>query len=197
VLFAVAATVAAPGAFAHPVIDGVEGFPALMLHPFVVPEQFMCLAGACLVAGRLVPGSFLRALLAAASGMLAGKAAQLAIPAVAMFWYAPMLLTAIAGLAVASLSRIAFLPGLLLVFLLMSAFGVAILPETPAPWGLYEALAASALSVLLSLLVAGLPLAAIASPLGTIAVRIAGAWLAAISLMYLALAWRLVNGMPG
>jgi hypothetical protein len=184
-------------AFAHPVIEGMVGFPALMLHPFVVPEQFMCLAGACLVAGRVVPGNFLRILAAALSGILAGKAAQLALPAITTFWYAPMILTAVAGLVVASFSRIPVVPGLLLVFLLMAAFGVAVLPESPPPWGLYEALAASALSALLVLLVAGLPLSAIASPLGSIAVRMAGAWLCAISLMYLALAWRIVRGALG
>lgn len=184
-------------ALAHPVIEGMAGFPALMLHPFVVPEQFMCLAGACLVAGRLLPGNFLRTMAAALSGILAGKAAQLALPAITTFWYAPMILTAIAGLSVASFSRIPILPGLLLVFLLMAAFGVAVLPESPPPWGLYEALAASALSALLVLLVAGLPLSAIASPLGSIAVRVAGAWLSAISLMYLALAWRMIRGALG
>jgi hypothetical protein len=184
-------------ALAHPVIEGIAGFPALMLHPFVIPEQFMCLAGACLVAGRLLPGNFLRTLAAALSGILAGKAAQLALPAITTFWYAPMILTAIAGLVVASFSRISVLPGLFLVFLLMAAFGVAVLPESPPPWGLYEALAASALSALLVLCVAGLPLSAIFSFAGKVAVRIAGAWLAAISLMYVALAWRLLNGGPG
>lgn len=93
-------------------------------------------AGAELVMGQ---ERFVRALLAMLAGCLLGKAAHVAMPALPIYWYLPMVFTLAAGLVTLVWRKIAWLPALLLIFLLMAAYSVAILPEKPTPDGLLRA----------------------------------------------------------
>ncbi len=197
-LFAVvfwAATLAPHPLLAHEVIPGITGFPALMLHPFLVMEQLLCLVAAVLVVGRLGAENFLRAFFAMLSAVLLFKGVHIAVLQLGAWWYLPVIITFVAGLTVMAFRRIALLSGLLLIFLLMGAYSVAILPEEATPQGLYAALAAALASAALLFIFPGLLLNRVESFWGGILLRIAGAWIAAISMMYLALAFRMASGI--
>jgi hypothetical protein len=128
---------------------------------------------------------------------MAGKAAHLAIPWLSMYWFMPMVFTLAAGLTIAIFRRVAVLPGLAIIFLLMFAYSVAIVPEEATASGLYQALSAAMLTAGLVFVTASLPLTFVATEWGSIAIRIAGAWVAAVSLLYVALSWRLIAGTIG
>ncbi len=165
-----------------------------MLHPFLVMEQLLCLVAAVLIVGRMGSHNFLRAFLAMLAGTLIAKAAHIAVPQIAAFWYLPVVFTFVAGIALLSFEKIALLPGMAMIFLLMAAYGVAIIPDEPTPSGLYAALAAALLSAAILFIFPGLQLNRVKSFWGGVLLRVAGAWLAAVSLMYLALAFRIAQG---
>ncbi|MFZ1813878.1 MAG: HupE/UreJ family protein [Rhizobiaceae bacterium] len=176
-------------AMAHELVPGVSGFAGQMLHPILITEQLILLGAMALVAGRM-KGMFVQAALAFVAGIAVGKAAHLAIPWLPLFWYVPLALVLLAGLAVASLPGISVRLGAGLIFLLAGALSIDIIPDQPEPASLGVAVAATLASGLLFLLLVGLPLQKVESRWGKVVIRVAGAWLAAIALLNLALVWK-------
>jgi len=172
----------------------VTGFPALMLHPFVVPEQMLLVAGAALVAGRMETKALATAPFAFVAGMAAGKVGHLAMPALAVFWQAPLVAACLAGLMVAAFGSIRSWVGADAIFLLAFVLSVGLVPETPGVLPLVEAVVATALTGLAILVGIGLPLSRVRSGWGRVLVRVAGAWLAAVALLNLVLAWYAISG---
>ncbi|GIL01082.1 MAG: hypothetical protein BroJett030_09810 [Alphaproteobacteria bacterium] len=185
--------VAAVPAAAHEAIPGVTGFAALMLHPLVIAEQLLLVLAAALVAGRMPAAAFASAAFAFIAGLMAGKGAHLAVAWLSAYWYAPLVAALIAGLAVAGLRAIAPLFGVAMVFALAFVLSVGIVPDEPTGAGLVKAVAAAGLTGLAILLVVGLPLTRVRGFRGSVAVRVAGAWIGAIALINLALAYAAIG----
>lgn len=182
-------------ALAHEVVPGVTGFAGLMLHPILLPEQAMCLAGFLLVTGRMAREDFLVAFTAMLAGLAIGKALNIAAPGLSTFWYMPAVLALIAGLSVATFARIRAVLGVFLVFLLSFFLSVAIVPETPTMNGVYTAVFAAMATSTIAMLLVGYPLTYVKSRWGGILIRVGGAWLAAIAALFLAFAIRMImNG---
>jgi hypothetical protein len=176
-------------ALAHAAIPGVTGFPALMLHPLVVPEQALLLIAGALVAGRMPTTAFASAVFAFIAGLLAGKGAHLMIAWLSMFWYAPLVLALLAGIAVAAFGRIAPLTGVASIFALSFVFSVGIVPDEPTLTGLLKAVGAAGVTGIVLFGLAGLPLTRVTSHWGGVLIRVGGAWISAIALINLALAF--------
>ncbi|MEC9343438.1 MAG: hypothetical protein VYD64_06300 [Pseudomonadota bacterium] len=172
---------------AHEVF-GLTGLPALLLHPLVVPEHAFVLVAVVLVASRMARDGFLSTALSLVAGMLGGKAAHLAMPWLSVFWYAPLVAALAGGLAVTAFGRIGARAGAVLVFTLGFVLSVGLLPEEPTQKALAMTVLAAILTALSCLFALGLPLSRVKGPVGGVLVRVAGAWLAAIAMLNLALA---------
>ncbi|MCB2080783.1 MAG: hypothetical protein KDE55_24175 [Novosphingobium sp.] len=171
----------------------VTGFPALMLHPLLTPDQALLLAGIVLVAGATARNALPSVALALVAGMLAGKAGHLIAAFLSAFWYAPLFAAFAAGLAVAGFGRIGARAGAIAIFVLGFVLAAGIIPEEPTLRGLGLAVGAAIATGLVCLALIGLPLTVVAGYLRGIPIRIAGAWLAAIALINLALAIRILS----
>lgn len=159
-----------------------------MLHPLVVPEQMLLFAVSVLIAGRMPAGAFASTVLAFIAGMMAGKASHLAIAWLSMFWYAPLAAALLGGLAVAAFGRFSALAGAGWLFALAFVLSVGIVPEEPTQMGIVRAVAAAALTGVILLAAIGLPLTRLNVRWGGVLVRVAGAWIAAVAMLNLALA---------
>lgn len=193
-VFAAALLGCAAPSFAHELIPGVTGFPGEMLHPLLVAEFAASYIACALLAGSAARERFLMIVTAFVAGMIAGKSLFLLMPAVGKLWFAPMVCTLLAGLAVAALRPVSFLLALGLVFALAFFVSAGIVQEQPGMAGLARSVAAFTLTGTLVLVVLGYPLTLVKSRWGGILVRVAGAWMAAISMMYLAFAWQVISG---
>ncbi|MCG6857970.1 MAG: hypothetical protein LJE67_07880 [Salaquimonas sp.] len=167
----------------------VTGFPALMLHALLTPEQVFLLAAIVLIAGRMERRAFASAALALGAGMMAGKGAHLAVASLSAYWYAPLVAALAGGLTVAAFGRIRADYGIALVFILSFVLSVGIVPAQPTETGLILAVAAAILAGLICLVVIGMPLTFVKTRWGGVLIRVVGAWLAAIALLNLALAF--------
>lgn len=165
----------------------VTGFPALMLHPLMTPDQALVLAGVVLTTGAMARAAFPSAALAFVSGVLGGKTVHLMAPFLSMFWYASLVAALAAGLAVAICGRIGARTGAGAIFMLGFVLAVGLIPEEPTMRGLGLALGATIATGLSCLLLIALPLTFVAGRLGGVPIRVAGAWLAAIAILNLAL----------
>ena len=192
---ALAALVLMPAAAnGHEAIPGVTGFASQLLHPLVDTEQLFLLVSAAMIAGRMARGSIWSAMFALVAGMLAGKGLHMLVPWLPLVWYAPLLLLAISGLVLAGFSRIAAIPGLGLIAASGAVIAIAIVPDEPTGMSLASALTGTLVSGTVLLLVGGYALQQVQSRWGGIALRIAGAWLAAIAMLNLALVWKTLAG---
>lgn len=177
-------------AFAHEALPGVEGFAALVLHPLLVPEQAMCLLVAALIAGRLGSQRLLQSLGAVMFGMLAGKATEILVPQIAVWWRAPMILACAAAAGAASFPRLPSVAGLVATFALGFAAAAGIVAETPGPEGTAQSVAAALLLASALIALVGLPVMWLEAKSAGIGPQIAGAWLFAITAMNIALGFR-------
>jgi hypothetical protein len=179
--------VGATPAMAHEAPFGIGGFPGLMLHVLSSAELLLLYAAAALVAGRAGAGNVWRLALAFAAGILAGKGAHVLLPELQRFWHAPYLAALVCGLAVAGFGRLPIVAGLALVFVPAFVIGVGIVPHEAGDAGLATmTLAAMGAGFVLIALISW-PLSRAQGRVGSIAARIAGAWLSAIALLNLAL----------
>ncbi|MCB1464351.1 MAG: hypothetical protein KDJ90_18480 [Nitratireductor sp.] len=167
----------------------VTGFAGSMLHPLVTLEQAFLLLACVLIAGRMERRALPSAALALAAGLMAGKGAHLAVASLSAYWYAQLAAALVGGLAVAAFGRIRAGFGIALIFALCFVLSVGIVPEQPTELGLVLAVAATIASGLIMLALAGLTLTFVRSGWGGVLIRIAGAWLAAVALVNLALAF--------
>ncbi len=176
----------APAA-AHDMIPGVSGFPARVLHPFIIIEHFLCLMIAGLIAGAYAGRPVWRSILVLIGGLTVGFAAQAVIPIIEILWMLPLVAAVVAGLLVLAAPRLPFLAWAGVIFALGFAVGLETDPE--------GVLMIDAARTLGGLVVAGsLLLALVAVPLSRSGlawvktmVRILGSWITAIATMVLAL----------
>jgi hypothetical protein len=181
-------------ALAHEVIPGVTGFPGLMLHPFVIPEQMLSLAAAGVLAGRVARVGLPVLIAALIAGMIAGKAVHLAFPLASAYWFLPALAVLVAGALTAAGTLVPRLPGLLAIILIGGVVSIAILPEEPNRLGLLRSLLATIVTGSIVVAALACPLRRVSGGWAAIGVRAAGAWLGAAAVMQLALSWRLFAG---
>lgn len=180
----------APPAAAHEVLPGVDGFAGELLHSLAAPELLLCIVAAGIVAGRLGWRDLPWSLGVLAGAMLAGKAAQILAPQIAMFWRAPAIVTLAAGVAIAAFPAMPRSAGLALAALLGFVVAVGVPAEEPGPAGVVRALsAAMTVSALLAAAIAA-PVSIVERRFGGVGPQIAGAWIAAIAAMNLALSFR-------
>ena len=176
---------------AHPMIPGITGYPALMLHPLLLIHQALALAAAALLFGQSPGLSRWRTLVAFAACLALGSLVQGTIPNLfKYYWIAATALTASAA-AMAALffpvpPRLA-LPAIAVLGLLI---GLDTHSEAPGRWSQAMSVSAAIVTGSILLLLAGfigsyhLP-----RPLRLLA-RIMAAWIAAATIMILAFAFR-------
>ena len=172
---------------AHPMIPGVTGYPALMLHPLLLIHHALALATAALLIGQSPPLSRWRTLIAFAACLALGALVQGAIPNLfKYYWIAATALTALAALFFPVPPRLA-LPAIAVLGLLV---GLDTHGEAPGPWSRAMSASAAIVTGSILLLLAGfigsyhLP-----RPLRLLA-RIMAAWIAAATIIILAFAFR-------
>jgi urease accessory protein len=183
---ALAATLALlpDAALAHAPIPGVGAFWNGVLHPLLVPVHLLALVGAGIVLGQNAP-----------------RASRPALPLFAACLAAALVAAGPAGTPPAALLAVALAAGLLvaagrglpaLVVAVAAAAGVAVgLDSAPLEAASGEARLAAAgtfAGALIVVILSGGIAAATAAPWQRIAVRTLGSWIAAVSLIALALA---------
>lgn len=193
-IFLTALLSGAVSACAHELIPGVTGFPGEMLHPLLVPEFAASFIACALLAGSAARERFVFLAAIFIAGMVAGKGLLLIAPVVLQLWYAPAICILLAGLTVAALRPVPLVLAIVLILALSFFVSVGLLPEGPGLAGLARSVAAYALTGMILLIALGYPLTLVKSQWGGILVRVAGAWLAAVSILYLAYAWRIASG---
>ena len=165
-----------------------------MLHPLLVPEFAASFIACALLAGIAAKERFLLLAVIFIAGMVAGKGLLLISPVLLQLWYAPAICILLAGLTVAVLRPVPLVLAMVLIFALSFFVSVGLLQEEPGFAGLARSVLACLLTGLVLLIALGYPLTLVKSQWGGILVRVAGAWLAAVSILYLAYAWRIAGG---
>jgi hydrogenase/urease accessory protein HupE len=193
-VFFAALLFSATAAKAHELVPGVTGFPGEMLHPLLIPEFAASFIACTLLAGSAAKERFLILVAVFVAGMVAGKGLLMIAPVLRQFWYAPAIFTLLAGLTVAALRPVPFVAALILILALAFFVSVGLLPEQPGMAGMVRSVTAYSLTGTILLGALGYPLIFVNSQWGGILVRVAGAWLAAVSMLYLAYAWRITSG---
>lgn len=187
-----------PGpADAHEIVPGVGGFAGLMLHPLLLPEQAFCLFASVLLASRVDSREIVWCIGALAAGMLFGRVVILLLPGLRQIWYLPMVAAILAGMTVATFGALPRTVALTGIFLLAATGAIGILPETGGRGALRDAVVAAVLTNGLALLVLALPLTFATGHWAMLAIRAMGAWLAALALLFLAFAWRIILAAGG
>ncbi len=171
---------------AHQVIPGVTGFPALLLHPLVIPDFLLCLFAAALVVARTASIPSLAWIAAFCISIPIGSLAQDAVLSVPNTELLPLSLAGLMALIVAVSPEIDMSQGILAILLLGFAVGLGIFPEGSSRWDLYQAVIAAMLSGAIIIFAVGWPLSKLRSHWGKVLIRVAGAWIAAIAMMVLA-----------
>jgi hypothetical protein len=185
-----AATVlSAVHAVAHPVVPGITGFPALMLHPLLITHQALALIAAMLLIGRSPALSRWRAIVGFAAAVGLAHGAQGFLPGLfTYYWIAASALIAAAAAMAAAFDPIPARLALPAIIILGSVIGLDTDADTPGLWPRLEAVAAAIFTGTLLLLLAGfIGSYSLPSPIRLMA-RILAAWIAAATMMILAFA---------
>jgi hypothetical protein len=176
---------------AHPMIPGVTGYPALMLHSLLLIHHALAMATAALLIGQSPGLSRWRTLIAFAACLALGALVQGAIPNLfKYYWIAATALTASAA-AMAALffpvpPRLA-LPAIAVLGILI---GLDTHGEAPGLWSQAMSVSAAIVTASILLLLAGfIGFYHLPRPLRLLA-RIMAAWIAAATIMILAFAFR-------
>ncbi|MGF1620176.1 MAG: HupE/UreJ family protein [Rhodomicrobiaceae bacterium] len=176
---------------AHEFIPGVTGFPALMLHPVFLTHQLACIVLAGLAAGRTQSVAAWGFLPAFAVGLVAGQWLSSAAPSLFWyFWHMTLVVILAASATVAAFGRLPALVSIPIVALLGAVIGLDTQGEGPAFSDMAQAAAATFLTGALIILAIG---SLVSRPLpqwADVLVRVVAAWIAASSLMALALLMR-------
>jgi urease accessory protein len=177
-------------ASAHTAIGGVTGFPGGILHPLLVPTHVMAIAVlAFLAARRAVPER--RALISIFAAGLAGGIALVALAFATDYSDSILLAATLTGALVAALN----IP---LRFLVVAALAVVIalglqfdsVPSTISVGETLLALLGAAIAALAEFILAMALIARAERPWQRIGLRIVSSWIAAVSLLMLALTFR-------
>jgi hypothetical protein len=178
-------------AHAHEFIPGVTGFPAQMLHPVFLTHQLLCIVLAGLVAGRTQSAAIWRFLLAFGFGLVAGQWLPSAAPSLFWyFWHMTLIVILAASAMVAAFGRLPALVSIPMVALLGAVIGLDTQGEGPALSDMAQAAAATFLTGALVILAIGWGVSRPLPQWADVLVRVVAAWIAASSLMALALLMR-------
>lgn len=181
---------AASPATAHVLIPGLTGFPSLALHPFASVETLLVIVslGLAVAAADRVP---LRdASSAAAMAAMSGAILQPYVLAWPGLWRLPLLVALGLGCLAAAGALRPRAVALVAVLLAAGTIGLGVPPERAGMLGTLEAGAGAAAACCVAIVVAWLARNAAGSPLGRIAIRVAGAWIIAIVALGLAVTFR-------
>jgi len=176
---------------AHEILPGVGGFPSMVLHPILTLDLLLCLLAMGLLTSGQIGLSLLFGLLAATAGICIGHLIKGWILQLYGVWRLPLISAGLAGLLVAAVGtsvRPAW--SLLAAWLLGMVVGIGTQADRPGAIGILEALGGGAVAAALVMLVIRLPVAYLKHPPAQVMARVLGAWIAAISLMVLALSFR-------
>lgn len=176
---------------AHEIIPGVTGFPALMLHPFFLTQQLLGIVIAGFVAGRTRPFAVWPFVLMFGASLVAVQLVFYASPTVILYlWLAAHLVIFAAAGAVAAFGQLAPVAAIPLFVLLAAAIGLDIQPEGPALLDTAQATAATFLTGTILIIAISWVASRTLPQWGEILIRIVAAWIAASSLMMLALLFK-------
>lgn len=176
---------------AHEFIPGVTGFPAQMLHPVFLTHHLLCIVLAGLVAGRTQSAAIWRFLPAFGIGLVAGQWLAAAAPSLFWyFWHTTLIVILAASAMVAAFGRLPALVSIPMVALLGAVIGLDTPGEGPALSDMAQAAAATFLTGALIILAIGWAVSRPMPQWGEVLVRVVAAWIAASSLMALALLMR-------
>lgn len=183
-----ALVIAAP-ASAHPLVRGVTGFPALMLHPILLTHQLLCLIAGCLLIGRTRPVRIWQAVYVFGLALVAAQVVRAQAPSVLLhYWIASLVALIASGIAAAAFARVPAMVGVPLVGLLGGIVGLDTAGEGPTFIDTAAAVVASLLTSALFLFPGGWLLARPMPFWADVIVRVAAAWIAAATLMVAAFA---------
>ena len=178
-------------ATAHEIWQGMPGVVSMVLHPFLAPEIVLVMAGLALLAGTDERrATVLLCALIATTGAAIGLAAQGALLAFPGPWRWPMLAASGLGLVVASGVRIGRAGTLAATLLAAAVVGLGVPRERPFLSGAIEAWVGVSVALAIMLALVTMPRASMRHPFVRIAARVAGAGIAAISMLGLAAAMR-------
>lgn len=181
-------TATAP-ASAHPLVPGVTGFPALMLHPVLLTHQLLCLITACLLIGRTRPVMIWQAVYGFALGLIVAQWLRAQVPVVLMhYWIGSLVVLLVSGGVAAALPRVAPILSLPLLVTLGAVVGLDTSGEGPGFANALQAVVASLLTTAIILFAGGWLLSRQMPFWADIVVRVAAAWITAASLMVAAFA---------
>lgn len=176
---------------AHEVIPGVVGLASAALHPFLATEIVLVMVASALLAAS---GERWRTLVwcsaATAAGVAIGMGLQVPLLAVPGLWRWPLAVALGLGLAVASGIRFGETARIAMVVVAAVAVGLGTPRERPFLSGAAEAWAGSVLALHVVGVVLAIPLLRFPHPALRIAARAIGSWIAAISALGLAVAFR-------
>lgn len=178
-------------AAAHEVLPGVDGLAGEVLHALAAPELVLCIVATGVAAGRIGWRELPWSLGVLAGAMLAGKAAHILAPQITMFWRAPAIVTLAAGVALAAIPVLPRIAGLTLVAALGLVVAIGVPAEEPGPSGVVRALAAAMTTAALIAAAIAAPVWMVERRFGGVGPQVAGAWIAAIAAMNLALTYRI------
>jgi hydrogenase/urease accessory protein HupE len=183
---ALAAALLVQPAAAHELIPGLTGFPAQVLHPLLLMDHMLALLAAGLIAGqngvRLV-----RVLLAFFPAMLAGYLFPSTGIPVPYSVFLPLVLALLCGGLIAASLRLPAAAAMALVAVVGFAVGYATTPEQGGLRAAVETIGGAMLGSLALLLLAAALAMRADRDWQRIGVRVAGSWIAAGTLMVLAL----------
>ncbi len=187
VLAATLLLLATAAASAHNVIPGIGGFSGGLLHPLLVPAHVLTLIALGLMTGAFGTRTGVYLLLAIVAGALAAFALIALAYSATQAETLVLVLGAVAGLILATNVTI---PAPALAVVTAAASVAVIFDSVPPVLSVSEtaaSLAGTALSAILLVTAAALVARAIPQNVRTIAVRVAGSWIAASAIMVLAL----------
>jgi hypothetical protein len=174
---------------AHPMVTGVTGFPALMLHPVLLTHQLLCLVTACLLIGRTRPVKIWQAVYGFGLGLLAAQWPRTQVPSVLThYWIVSLVVLVVCSGVAAALPRLPAVISLPLLALLGAVIGLDTGGEGPGFANALLAVVATLLTSAIVLVPGGWLLSRPMPFWAEILVRVAAAWITAAALMVAAFA---------
>jgi len=178
-------------ATAHEIVPGVTGFASMVLHPFVEIESAMLLLALALAVGAtLRPGWLAASCCSALAGAALGIAAQPHLVVWPGLWRLPLVLALLFGSLLASGRALGPIGSTTAAFVVAATVALGAAAERPGLAGKLEVWAAVGVAIIIALVAVGWLAALVRRWAGGLALRVGGAWIAAIAALGLAAALR-------